>query len=201
VAGKQPKQGWIYMINPYRVSLRCRAGHTHIYELTEPGEVECQISSCSLVINYSHVFRGAHPYIIWTSDEFKVDTGYIKTFVAIPLTSQRTFVGLPTVYPIVNNSQNGLMDKSYALVHQVCTIDGNCLKKPDGDWLDRMGQLEKKDRQEIEKRLKYVLGMSRDPDEDWFQQNASPELLKKVYGYILDDLKIQALDDLLDEVE
>ena len=33
MAGKRPKQGWIYMINPYRVSLRCGNGHQHFYDL------------------------------------------------------------------------------------------------------------------------------------------------------------------------
>jgi len=74
VAGQKPRQGWIYWINPYRVSLRCKLGHVHIYNLDEPGEVECQ--SCKENINSSRVFRGTHPYIIWTSDQFQDESGY-----------------------------------------------------------------------------------------------------------------------------
>ena len=202
MAGQRPRQGWIYMIDPYRVSLRCKTGHTHIYDLTEPGEVECQTASCSLTINSSHVFRGAHPHIIWTSEEFETETNYsVKTFITIPLTSKMTFAGLPTTYPMVNNSKNGLTDKSYALVHQICTVDGNCFKKPNGDWLERMGQLQIKDKDKIEERLKYSLGLSNEPTDDWFQQNASPELLKKIYGYIPNPFKIKALEDLIDGVD
>ncbi len=40
MGGQRPRQGWIYSINPYRVSLRCKLGHVHIYNLDEPGEVE-----------------------------------------------------------------------------------------------------------------------------------------------------------------
>jgi len=44
VAGQKPRQGWIYFINPYRVSLRCKRGHDHIYEINQAGEIECQTS-------------------------------------------------------------------------------------------------------------------------------------------------------------
>ncbi|MBD2513343.1 type II toxin-antitoxin system PemK/MazF family toxin, partial [Nostoc muscorum FACHB-395] len=126
MAGQRPRQGWIYSINPYRVSLRCKLGHVHIYNLDEPGEVECQ--TCTENINSSRVFRGIHPYIIWTSDQFQDESGYIATFCVIPLTSQGTFNGLPTTYPINSTSRNGLDKSSYALVHQICTVDANCFK-------------------------------------------------------------------------
>ncbi len=96
MAGQKPRQGWIYFINPYRVSLRCRVGHTHIYDLDEPGEVQCQTISCTENINSSRVFRGTHPYVVWTGDEFQDESGYIATFSVIPLTSQTTSNGLPT---------------------------------------------------------------------------------------------------------
>lgn len=201
MAGKRPKQGWIYMVDPYRVSLRCQAGHTHIYEFTAPGEIQCRNSACSLTINSSHVFRGAHPYIIWTSEEFQDDTEYVKTFIAIPLTSQTTFVGLPTTYPVVSSSNNGLTKTSYALVHQLCTIDGNCFKNPDGDWSERLGKLETKDRDKIKERLQYMLGISSEPTADWFRENISPELVKQVYGYLPDEQKAKVLEDLLDNLD
>lgn len=201
MAGKRPRQGWIYMVDPYQVSLCCRAGHTHIYELTEPGEIQCRSSACLLKINSSHVFRGTHPYIIWTSEEFQDDTEYVKTFIAIPLTSQTTFVGLPTTYPVVASSKNGLTKTSYALVNQLCTIDGNCFKKSDGDWLEAMGKLETKDREKIKERLQYLLGITNEPTADWFQKNISPELIKQVYGYLPDEQKAKVLEDLLDSLD
>ncbi len=107
---KRPQQGWIYFINPYRVSLSCNFRHVHIYELNEPGEVECK--TCQDTINSSRVFRGEHPHIIWTSDEFQDQSGYITTFSAIPLTSQTTYTGLPTTLPINPTQKNGLDKKS-----------------------------------------------------------------------------------------
>ncbi len=201
MAGQRPRQGWIYMINPYRVSLRCKMGHIHLYDLIEPGEVECQTNSCSLVINSSHVFRGAHPHIIWTSDEFETETNHsVKTFTTIPLTSKTTFTGLSTTYPIVSNSKNGLSAKSYALVNQISTIDSNCFKKADGSWLERMGQLESRDKTEIDQRLKFSLQLSSTITDDWLR-NMTPELFKKAYGHLPDDLKMKALEDLIDGVD
>ncbi|WP_235335352.1 MULTISPECIES: hypothetical protein [Aphanizomenon] len=114
MAGQRPRQGWIYWINPYKVSLRCKLGHVHIYNLDEPGEVECQ--TCSENINSSRVFRGTHPYIIWTSDQFQDESGYIATFSVIPLTSQTTFNGLPTTYPI--NFKNIILLNRIVLEYQ-----------------------------------------------------------------------------------
>lgn len=34
------------MINPHRLYLRCRQGHSHLYELEAPGMVDCQTASC-----------------------------------------------------------------------------------------------------------------------------------------------------------
>jgi mRNA interferase MazF len=201
VAGQRPRQGWVYMINPYRVSLRCHDGHQHIYSLDAPGEVECQTGACSLTINSSRVFRGTHPHIIWTSDQFQDTSGYIQTFTVIPLTSQTTFTGLPTTYPITNTSRNGLDKKSYALVHQICTIDGNCFKDSSGDWLSRDGQLDANDKAEIKQRLKFLLGFDNDPSEDWFKQNVSPEFVQKLFGYLSDSEKNSLLDSLLDNLD
>jgi mRNA interferase MazF len=190
------------MINPYRVSLRCSSGHIHIYNLDEPGEVECRTFSCSWTINSSRVFRGTHPHVIWTSNEFQDESsGYVQTFTAIPLTSQTTFSGLPTIYPINSTARNGLSKKSYALTHQICTVDGNCFKDSSGNWLQREGQLDLKDKEEIAKRLKFFLGFDSSPDEDWFKQNASPELVQKIYGYLSDAEKNSLLESLLDDLE
>lgn len=198
MAGQKPKQGWIYSINPYRVSLRCKVGHVHIYNLDEPGEVECK--TCTQNINSSRVFRGIHPYIIWTSDEFQDKYGYTSTFSVIPLTSQTTSSGLPTIYPINSTSRNGLYKTSYALVHQICTVEANCFKDSSANWVDRIGQLDKPDKDVIEERLKYFLNIQENPSEDWFTQNASLELLKKVFDYLPEDTKSLAIEKLINNL-
>ena len=202
MAGQKPRQGWLYFINPYRVSLTCKLGHTHIYELTEPGEIECKTSSCTLTMNSNRVFRGNHPHIIWTSDQFQEDCNYVQTFTVIPLTSQEKYKGLPTAYPINSTSKNGLEQNSFALVHQISTIDANCLKDSAGNWFNRIGQLDKGDKESIEKRLKYFLNLQDDPSEDWFAQNASIELLQTVFDYLPDEqTKTIALEKLIDNLD
>lgn len=198
MAGQKPRQGWIYFINPYRVSLRCKLGHVHIYNLDEPGEVECQ--TCKDNINSSRVFRGTHPYIIWTSDQFQDESGYIATFSLIPLTSQTTFNGLPTTYPINCTARNGLNKNSYVLVHQICTVDANCFKDPSENWLNRIGQLDKADKEAIEERLKYFLNIQDNPSEDWFAQNASSEIVKKVFNYLSEEEKRSVIEELINKL-
>lgn len=198
MAGQKPRQGWIYWINPYRVSLRCKLGHVHIYNLDEPGEVECQ--TCNSYINSSRVFRGTHPYIIWTSDQFQDESGYIATFSVIPLTSQTTFNGLPTTYPINSTVRNGLEKNSYVLVHQISTVDANCFKDSSENWLNRIGQLDKADKEAIEERLKYFLNIQDNPSEDWFAQNASPEIVKKVFDYLSEEDKSSVIEELINNL-
>jgi len=198
MAGQRPRQGWIYKINPYRVSLRCRSGHQYFYDLAEPGELTCRHSGCSLVINSSRVFRGYHPYIIWENNKFQDEENYIQTFTAIPLTSKNTYAGLSTAYPVTKTARNGLDKTSYALVHQICTVDGNCFKDSQGDWLDRIGQLSKDDKAEIEETFVYYLNINREPTEDWFRENASPESLKKVFDFLPEGDREGAVNDLLD---
>lgn len=200
MAGKTPRQGWIYFINPYRVSLRCKRGHTHMYNLDEPGEIQCQNADCMQKMNSSRVFRGEHPYIIWTSDQFRDNVNYIETFTTIPLTSssRERDKGLPTAYPINPTSRNGLDQKSFALVHQICTVDASCFKDKQGDWLNRIGQIDKADKEAVGERLKYLLDIPQNPSDDWFRKNASPELFKKVYNYLPEDKKESALEELID---
>jgi mRNA interferase MazF len=186
------------MIDPARVSLTCRNGHSHFYDLDAPGEIDCKVSSCSSVINSSRVTRGIHPYIIMTGDKFQDESGYIQTFTVIPLTSKTTFSGLPDVYPITRTARNALTCKSYALVHQICTVDANCFKNHVGSWRPRVGQLDKRDKEGINKRLKYFLGFDSNPEDDWFKQNATPELAQKIYGYLSESEKNRLLGSLLD---
>ncbi|HLO88230.1 MAG TPA: type II toxin-antitoxin system PemK/MazF family toxin [Nostocaceae cyanobacterium] len=196
MAGQRPRQGWIYFINPYRMALKCKSNHIHIYDLDQLGEVECK--TCKSTMGSSRVLRGEHPYIIWTSDKFQDELGYIATFSAVPLTSQTTFNGLPTTYPINPTSRNGLDKQSYALVNQICTVDANCFKDASGNWLERIGQLDKSDKDAIEERLKYYLNIQENPSDDWFIQNASIDLLKKVFEHLPDTQKTKALEELLD---
>ena len=200
MAGQRPRKGWIYRINPFRVSLTCRHGHQYFYNLTEPSEIECQNPSCSEIINSSRVLRGTHPYIIWENDQFQDNENYIQTFSTIPLTSQTTYSGLSTVYPITKTTQNGLDKKSYALVHQICTVDSNCFKNSDGDWLQRIGQLSKKDKEEIQETLLYYLDINNCKlDDDWLHKNASPELVKKIFDFLPDQQKQETIENLIDE--
>lgn len=51
-------------------------------------------------------------------------------YSVIPLTSssRERDKGLPTAYPLKATSKNGLDQDSFALVHQIVTIDGNSFK-------------------------------------------------------------------------
>ena len=202
MAGYKPRQGWIYFINPYRVSLRCKLGHTHIYNLDEPGEISCTTTSCTQKINSSRVFRGEHPYIIWTSNKFTDNFNYIDTFTVIPLTSstRERDKGLPTAYPINPTSRNGLDKQSFALAHQICTVDTSCFKNGKGDWLTRIGQIDKADKNAVEERLKYFLNIQQNPSDDWFVKNASPEVLKKVFDNLPEENKQSALEELINNL-
>lgn len=200
MAGQKPRQGWIYFINPYKVSLRCKLGHTHIYELNELGEVECKNTSCTLKINSSRVFRGEHPHVIWTSDKLQDESNYVQTFTVIPLTSKETYKGLSTVYPINATAKNGLSQNSYALVHQICTVDANSFKDALGSWHTRIGQLDTADKSAIEQRLKYFLDIQENPSEDWFAQNSSLDILKKVFYYLPENEKKLGVEQLMDDL-
>lgn len=173
------------MVNPSRVSLTCKNGHSYIYELSEHGEVDCKQNKCSLSINSSRVTRGAHPYIVVTSNEYIDGTKRIPTLAAVPLSSQTTFSGLPDVYPINKTVQNSLTFKSYALVHQIRVIDAGCFKDKHNNWIERIGQLSKQDKEGIESRLKYFLGLGLEPDDDWIRRNATLELAQKIYGQLI----------------
>lgn len=200
MTGQRPRRGWIYKIDPFRVALTCRQGHSHIYDLDSPGEITCRTRSCSSVLNSSRVTRGYHPYIIMTGNEYQDESGYISTFTVIPLTSKTTYAGLPDVYPIVKTAQNSLTHTSYALIHQICTVDANCFKDKSQNWSARIGQLSKSDKEGIDKRLKYFLGLSSAPTDDWLTKNASPELVEKIYGNLTEAERNQLLAKLIDDV-
>ncbi|MGD1701634.1 type II toxin-antitoxin system PemK/MazF family toxin [Dapis sp. BLCC M229] len=191
-----PRKGWIYIIDPQKVYLTCKLGHTYSYNIEPLDYVECHHPSCKHTVNPSRVLRGKHPYIVLTSEKFLDQSGYIKTFNAIPLTSQKTYKGLPTAYPINPTAKNCLDKKSFALVHQICTIDANYFKDREGKWKKRVGQLDKEDREEIGKRLTDLFDL--EPD-DWFTKNASPELLIKIMYKIPENERHLAIERLIDE--
>lgn len=189
------------MINPSHISLTCHNGHSRFYKLGVLETIECKVENCNSLINPSRVTRGTHPHIVLTSNEFQEDSGYIRTFTVVPLTSKTTFTGLPDVYPINKTAKNGLTRKSYALIHQLCTVDGNCFKDSSQNWLPRIGQLNKQDKDGINKRLRYYLGLAPNPTEDWFRKNATPEMIQTVYGQLTQEEKKSLLEKLLDELE
>lgn len=189
------------MIDPSRVVLTCKNRHSRAYTLAEHGEVECKAESCHLTINSSHITRGRHPYVVVTSNEYQDGVNRIPTLLAIPLSSQSTFAGLPDVYPINKTSENGLDFKSYALVHQVKVIDAACFKDPAGSWMLRIGQLSLSDKEAIETRLQYVLGIGFNPSDEWFRQNSNSELLLKVYGHLSEEEQATLLENMLENLK
>ena len=203
MAGQKPKQGWVYLINPYRVFLRCLLGHVHIYSLDKTDNIYCKTASCRQIINYSKKFRGEQPYIIWKSDKLKNGLNDINTFTAIPLLFdiREEDKGLPTVYPINPTNRNGFEKQSFAFTHEIFTVDAKCFKNAKGDWLNRIGQIDKPDKQAIEERLKYFLDIQENPSGDWFIQNTSLEILREVFDNLSLDNQYSALVDFIDDVE
>ncbi|WP_238361086.1 hypothetical protein [Iningainema tapete] len=61
--------------------------------------------------------------------------------------------------------------------------------------------MDKADKEAIELRLKYYLNITENPSEDWFLQNASPELLKKVFDYLPEDTKNLAIEELINNLD
>ncbi|NES65429.1 MAG: type II toxin-antitoxin system PemK/MazF family toxin [Okeania sp. SIO2D1] len=193
---QKPRKGWIYFINPQKVYLTCKSNHTYLYDIEPLDYVECQHSSCTQKVNPSRVLRGAHPYIVLTSKKFSDESGYIETFNAIPLTSQETYKGLPTTYPINPTTKNCLEKQSFALVHQICTIDANYFKNKEGKWKERIGQLDKPDREAIGERLKNLFDLEQD---DWFTKNVSSELLIEIMYKMPENQRHLAIEKLIDE--
>lgn len=194
--GRKPRVNWIYMIDPKIVVLRCRNGHNNAYDISGALELNCSHPSCNRKINSSSVMRGQHPHIIWSEYSY----GKFHTYHVIPLTSKDTFRGLPTAYPIRKNAKNSLSKNSLALVHQLTMVDSECFKYGNGHWMQRMGAISQNERVEIEFRLKYALNLSENPSDDWFSQNASPELLEKVFSGLDKKQQEDALSGLLDSL-
>ena len=86
-------------------------------------------------------------------------------------------------------------------MHNIFTVDANCLKDDKSDWLNRIGQLDKSDKQAIEERLKYFLDIQENPRDDWFINNTSLEILREVFDNLAVDNQYSALVDFIDDVE
>ncbi len=67
--------------------------------------------------------------------------------------------------------------------------------------MKRIGQLDKQDKEEINTRLKYILGFDSNPSEDWFRQNATSALVQKIYGHLTEAEKDATLESLFDAIE
>jgi mRNA interferase MazF len=61
-----------------------------------------------------------------------------------------------------------------------------------------MGQLDKSDKDGINTRLKYFLGLDCAPDDDWFKSKADPKIIHKLYGYLDESQKDALLEKLID---
>ncbi|MCJ8278461.1 MAG: type II toxin-antitoxin system PemK/MazF family toxin [Rivularia sp. ALOHA_DT_140] len=203
MAGKKPRQGWIYTINPHRVFLRCLLGHIHTYNLDKADYFKCKTGNCKQIINYNKEFRKEQPYIIWQSDKFRNNLNYIDTFTLIPLAFdiKEKYKGLPIIYPINPTKGNGFEKQSFALTHEIFTVDANCVKDTKGDWLNRIGKIDKSEKQAIEERLEYFLDIKKNPSDDWFIKNTSLEILREIFDNLAIDNQYSSLVDFIDDVE
>ena len=62
--------------------------------------------------------------------------------------------------------------------------------------------MEKADKDAIDERLKYYLGLTDNPSDDWFLRNADIETLKKVFYFLPNkELKSQAIEELINDLE
>lgn len=194
---QKPRSSWIYMIDPKRVFLMCKFGHQDIYNISGPEELNCSHPSCNQKMNSSKVMRGNHPYIVWS----ELTYGKLHLYHAIPLTSKDTFRGLPTSYPIKVNPRNGLACSSLALVHQLTVIDANCFQDNNGNWIKRLGIINADEKKDLEERLRLALNLSESPSEDWFTQNASPDLLERVFMQLDPRQREEAISQLIDKLD
>lgn len=182
------------MINPRNVVLSCKSHHRQVYLLPDSDFVACRHPGCNHRINSSHITRGTHPYVYWACEE---QTGVVSV---IPLTSQNTFVGIPSTSVIKSNERNGLSKDSLALIFQLTTINISCLKDTNGGWLKRMGGLTKKEKEAIQERLLYWI-RPEDAGSDWFLSSASATDLERASLRLTPDERERLVNVLIDSLE
>ena len=173
---RKPQKGWVYNINPHTPTLQCAKGHVHIYS----HQVEwttCLSRGCTCKINPSKVYRYPRRYAVWTNTAIQVP----GTFTSIPITSEDTFAGLSTTCVIRADGGNGLGTTSYAVVGQLIAVDIRCFQDGYGQWIQRAGKLNPKDRARVDMNLVDQLGIDAPaPSSDWLTQNATPEMLESI---------------------
>ncbi|MBP0016209.1 MAG: type II toxin-antitoxin system PemK/MazF family toxin [Cyanobacteria bacterium SBLK] len=163
----KPKRGSIYRLDPKKVVSKCKKNHFHVYQIRQIKTPNCKEDSCTERVNPSYVERYQHPHVVWMNNSFfTTNQTYEFTFTVIPLSSKLNNItrNLNTIH-VINNTKNnikttGLKEKSYALIHQILTVDAGCFKNPDGSWKESIGRLNDSDMNGIEKRLRYYLGLS-----------------------------------------
>ncbi len=178
------------MISPSIVVKTCKLKHRHNYRIADISEQPCQTAGCTAHVNPSRVFRETsgktvHPYLVWTADDvIEQASGSAAVVTVIPMTSSEAHRGHPSSYPIQPNTTNGLSSISFALCHQILTVDLDAFKDPTGLWKPRLGQVEIQDRREIAARLAAHLGFETDEFteamtnksvSDWFQDRTAEE--------------------------
>lgn len=144
-------------------------------------------------INPSTILRGQHPHIIVS---IKAEAAGLAQ--AIPMSSSDRDAGLPTTYPIKAMTRNGLDKHSFALVHQITTLDLRALQQPDGSWMERMGQLEKRDNDAIQERLLFLLDLQ--PEEDWFLERMTFNLAEQALERLPPEERQRLLERQLDKL-
>lgn len=180
-APQKPRRSWIYKINPTATVIRCRGcGWIDKYDHTAV-EQECTKADCNCFNNVSKVFRDYHPVVVLTPKHVFEDYKSLATATVVPLTSQETFAGLPTSYPLQRTKKNGLQKPGYVLCHNPLTVDLDAFKKRSGDkriWLQRIGTLTPEEMGEIDQRIAYINGIDEETmAKSWLNANISPDLL------------------------
>ncbi len=67
--------------------------------------------------------------------------------------------------------------------------------------MKRLGTINTGERKDIEDRLKLALELPNHPSEDWFIQNASPELIEKIFILIDPSQRESVISRLLDQLD
>ncbi len=137
------------MIDPARMFKQCKRGHwsrmTHDFH-----EQTCPVSGCGLKFSVTGVHSGPHPYLVWGAN--KIHTK-LRTFTCIPMSSKPYYEGMDSVFTLDPHKTNGLTSRSHLLCQQVCSVEPGCFKDPQGDWIARIGLLNKENLDKVAARL------------------------------------------------
>ena len=67
--------------------------------------------------------------------------------------------------------------------------------------MNRLGMINADERNDLEERLRLALNLPSHPSEEWFTQNAYPELLEKVFMQIEPIQRQGAISRLIDKLD